>query len=714
MTGFIFKFACAMVLGVCLTGYIYCSWTIVLGVLMVSWGLHACLRCLPTAWVLGLTFGVFVVVLQEDGPQLSGKLVVQGRVVSTPVGRQADVAVARWRRIDGDWVTVSGRIRVRFCDAAPFLGQTVSVLGTARSLRRRVLPGAPNPYSVAELSRVKTELVCLFSSQTQTPTVLEPSDLAGYTGVLYALATGDRSGVSKEVWDTLRKTGTSHLLAISGFHIGLVAWAAYAIVRRFSHVYALWNPQGFNERYLLVVPLIAAWSYAIGAGLPVSAQRATIMVSFIVLAKMTNRTVSPLDLVGIAAVIVLSIEPSAFASPGFQLSFMAVIGLIRMTPWFVDCVPTSHWISRWLWGAISTTVSASLFTLPVSAWWFQEISWVSPVSNLLALPWVAWVVVPVAFGAVWFPEPLSGWCFTLGDAAVSVLFFILDALSYAPLVIAFTPMACVVVVLLCLSTKRWVVAGLFAAHVSCGTQSKVLTLTMLDVGHGESILVTWPTGEHWLIDGGPPGRDVLQYLRRLGIGSLDTVIVTHGHRDHVGGLWTVLDEFPVESIWLGQSWDDRVVQIAARRGIPITQFPKQVFSVKSSEANEQSLVLPIHWGPFSALLTGDIGVSSEPEILHHVGHDFDVLKVPHHGSRHSSSESFLNGISPRIALISASGAYGLPHSETLERYRARGILVLRTDTLGTIQLRIQASGITAWSFRGDRGWIKIPIEPLMR
>ena len=370
------------------------------------------------------------------------------------------------------------------------------------------------------------------------------------------------SGVTQDMWQTLRTPGTSHLLAISGFHIGLIAWSAYAVARRLSHCVALWSPSGMNDRLLLLVPIVASWMYAIGAGLPVSALRATIMVSILVLAKMMNRTVCPLDMVGLAAVLVLSIEPSALGSPGFQLSFMAVIGLIRMTPPLMALVQTRNGVWTWLWGGVATTLSASLSTLPVAAWWFQEISWVSPLANVFALPWVAWIVVPLSFGAVWLPDPMRSMCLFLADYALGALFVGLEQISYAPLIIASTPIACLFGILLCILPKRWSIVGLMAAQLSCGTQSDALILTMLDVGHGESVLVTWPTGEHWLIDGGPPGRGVLQYLRRAGIESLDVVVVTHGHRDHVGGLWPVLEAFPVKAVWLGGSWDDRVVQIA--------------------------------------------------------------------------------------------------------------------------------------------------------
>ena len=633
MTGIIFKCSCAVVCGVWLAAHVQGSWSLFLSVFLIVWGVHACVRQRLTAMGLGLCFGLLVVSLQTEGPRLEGIVTIQGRVVSTPVGQRADLSVFRWRRIDEQWTTTSGRVRVRFCDVPPSLGQTVSILGLARPIKDSVLPYAPNPYLVSSLSRVKTEVDCRMSSLAPQFSPPESKAHAGYVGVMYALATGDRSGVTNEMWQTLRNTGTSHLLAISGFHIGLVAWSAYAVARRFSHFVALWYPSGMNDRLLLIVPIIASWMYAMGAGLPVSALRATIMVSILVVMKMINRTICPLDMVGLAAILVLSIEPSALGSPGFQLSFMAVIGLIRMTPWFMAQVKTRNLVLKWLWGGIATTLSASLSTLPVAAWWFQEISWVSPLANLFALPWVAWGVVPLSFGAVWLPDPMGSTCLFLADYALWILFTGLEQISYAPLIIAGTPIACLIGILLCLLPKRWSVLGLMAAQVSCGTQSDALILTMLDVGHGESVLVTWPTGEHWLIDGGPPGRGVLQYLRRAGIESLDVVVVTHGHRDHVGGLWPVLEAFPVKAVWLGGSWDDRVVQIAARRGIPISMNPTGTFSADASSANEQSLVLPIHWGGFSVLLTGDIGTATEPQLMREYRAPIDILKVPHHGTK---------------------------------------------------------------------------------
>ena len=659
-------------------------------VFFIVWGVHVCSTRL-TAMGLGVCFGLLVVSLQSEGPRLDGTVVIQGRVVSTPVGTRADVAVVRWRRMGAEWVPASGRVRVRFCEGPPTLGQTVSILGRARPLNHTVLPWAPNPYLVSALSRVKTEVNCRMSSKDTQRSAPEPSLRSQYSGVMVALATGDRSGVTQDMWQTLRNTGTSHLLAISGFHIGLIAWSAYAVARRLSHCVALWCPSGMNDRLLLLVPIVASWMYAIGAGLPVSALRATIMVSILVLAKMMNRTVCPLDMVGLAAVLVLSIEPVHWAhrisivlygchwldsndtaAHGFGADAewgldMAMGGIEAGECVIVDVSWPRGGFRRSLGCSVGECICAPLGSLDCGS----PVIW----CGMVAGPYG--VYVPI-----------------LADYALE-LFVGLEQISYAPLIIANAdrvPLGNPTVY----PTKALSVVGL-AAQLSCGTQSDALILTMLDVGHGESVLVTWPTREHWLIDGAARKRCVAVPWS-AGIESLtlwwspmDIATTWVG--------WPVLR--PFSHVWLGGSWDDRVVQIAARRGIPITMNPTGTFSADASSANEQSLVLPIHWGGFSVLLTGDIGTDTEPQLMREYRSPIDILKVPHHGSRYSSSESFLEGLAPRIALISASGAYGLPHRDTLERHRARDICFGRIRW--ALSNHIRPEGITGWSYRGDRG-----------
>ena len=157
----------------------------------------------------------------------------------------------------------------------------------------------------------------------------------------------------------------------------------------------------------------------------------------------------------------------------------------------------------------------------------------------------------------------------------------------------------------------------------------------------------------------------------------------------------------IDEIWFGPSWDERIAETARRRDIPV-RVESSVAQGSGSE-NDQSLVLPIHWGPFSALLTGDIGAGREAE-LPNPERPLDVLKIAHHGSKTSSSEAFLDRMRPKVALVSASGAYGLPHPEVLERYRTRNIRVLRTDTMGTIQVRIGPAGMQIWSYQPGEGW----------
>jgi competence protein ComEC len=188
--------------------------------------------------------------------------------------------------------------------------------------------------------------------------------------------------------------------------------------------------------------------------------------------------------------------------------------------------------------------------------------------------------------------------------------------------------------------------------------------------------------------------------------------LTHGHLDHAGGLWAVVEQLEIGQIWFGRSWDERVFLTAAERGIEIVLDPDTALSMnrQSRSDNDRSLVLPIQSGPFSVLLTGDIGAKREAS-LGSLGR-VDVLKVAHHGSATSSSERMLDQLKPAIALISTSGAYGLPHPDVLERYRKRGIVVLRTDTLGTISLRFEDTGLTGWHHRAGEGWQSLDLGEL--
>ena len=199
---------------------------------------------------------------------------------------------------------------------------------------------------------------------------------------------------------------------------------------------------------------------------------------------------------------------------------------------------------------------------------------------------------------------------------------------------------------------------------------------------------------------GPAGRAVLQYLRRQRYDKLDVVAITHGHLDHAAGLWPVVKEMRIDEIWFGPSWDERIAETARRR----TSGSGRIVGNAGEWLGERpEFGLPIHWGPFSALLTGDIGAGREAE-LPNPERPLDVLKIAHHGSKTSSSEAFLDRMRPKVALVSASGAYGLPHPEVLERYRTRNIRVLRTDTLGTIQARIGPAGMQIWSYQPGEGW----------
>jgi len=556
---------------------------------------------------------------------------------------------------------------------------------------------------------IQTQLHCIQQGVPPKPPPVLDLDRGTHIGILVALATGDRSGVSKDTWSLLRRTGTAHLLAISGFHIGLVAWFGYLLGQALARLYVFIDERGLPSFWVFGFSVLVAWGYALGAGLPVSAQRAAMMVTLVASAKALDRQIPVGNLLGLAGIAVLGFDPSAIASPGFQLSFMAVVGLVRVTPWVTERLGNPTGWKSWGVKGFAATVGATVGTLPVAGWWFQEIAPWSPLANLIALPWVAWVVVPCAFGAVWLPGVLSDWALAGGEWGMSTLVWVLSMLNSPPIVFALGPWGCLLGVVLCLLPSRFAVVLLFLAQLSLERPMTGMTLTLLDVGHGEAIVVEWPERKVWLVDGGPPGRSVLQYLRRQGHGRLDVVALTHGHTDHAGGLWAVVEQMPIQTLWFGPSWDERIAQMAREREIPVVVEPELSLPSEGGSDNDQSLVLPIHWGPFSVLLTGDVEHQRERSLMKQFAKPVDVLKVAHHGSKTSSSPEVLDTLQPRIALISASGAYGLPHPDVLERYRSRGIRVLRTDTLGTIQLRFEEQHITAWHHRAGKGWRRLPM-----
>ena len=656
------------------------------------------------------------------GPALVGRCSLRARVLPLRAGGAQLVAVEAFTREGAPWEPARGRLLVDFGEAEPVAGARVLVWGQARPPRPELLPGAPDSGRVAWLAGARTRLgATRWRSLGPSPPPRPEPPPCRHRGMLRALALGDRSELPEGLPELLRATGTSHLLAISGLHLGLVAgmlgWAGTRLAR------ALWPGRPRGRAWVLgaLCMVAGAWAYGQLAGWPVSAVRAALMLAGVGLALALGRGREPRQLLGLAAFATVLGEPALAATASWQLSFGALLGLILLGPRLVRALPPDldPVLDRCLRGG-AATVAATVGTLPAAAWWFQELAVTAVPANLAALPLVGLVATPGALLSVALP----GWA---GELAAAVACAALDlALGWLQLLRgpslhpAVGPLCALLLVTLPLLARRPFLAGL-AALVALGLRLRPtagLLVSFLAVGQGSAVLVEWPDGRRWLVDGGPSPDAVLRHLRRRGVRSLDAVVATHPHPDHIGGLQAVVDALHPGALWLprppepGEEAYAALVGAAQAAGATVRSpgdpavpalHPVSGWRAKGRSANEESLVLLLAYGRHSVLLTGDIEEQAEASLSPSLG-PVDVLGVPHHGSRSSSSEAFVQALRPRVAVISCGrdNSFGHPHASVVARYRDS--LLLRTDQHGTVELRSDGLELSLRSWLPGEGW----------
>jgi competence protein ComEC len=551
-----------------------------------------------------------------------------------------------------------------------------------------------------------------------------------HRGIVLALAIGDRQQIDRDQWQLLMRTGTNHLVAISGLHVGLVAGFAFITVRRLWRLSARASTYWPAAKAGAIAGLLAATVYALLAGFSVPTQRALVMIAVVMLALLLQRHTRPSALLALALILVLLMDPMAVLAPGFWLSFGAVaVILYGMSG---RLAMRSLW---WRWGRVQWLVALGLF--PALLLLFQKTSLVAPLANLLAVPWVSLVTVPLTLaGAVLLGTlPVLGeWLLGLALWSVDALWWWLELLGQwrfaqwsqiAPPAWAMT--AALLGLLWMLAPRgvptRWVgVFGFFPLVFMSPTalllgEAKV---ALLDVGQGLATVVQ--TQNHVLVfDAGPrfssgfnTGEAVVApYLLAQGRRRIDTLIVSHGDNDHIGGVPALLKSLPVQQLLsselqkiklnghteidvqpceAGQQWQWDGVQFAMLN-------PTGRRHRGGRRVNNRSCVLRVQAGSQSVLLTGDIEQAAEREMVERLAADLksDVLVVPHHGSKTSSSLEFVATVSPEFALfpVGYRNRYGFPKAQIVQRYRNRRVQLFDTASHGAIELQLGgANGLT--------------------
>jgi competence protein ComEC len=595
--------------------------------------------------------------------------------------------------------------------------------------------------------------------------------------LIKALAIGDKSSISILQWRVLTNTGTSHLMAISGLHIGLASLFAYLIIRHAVPVFIMKRIPA--QHVALIAGLFTAFLYALIAGLSVPTQRAIIMLFVLSVMILIRRNHRPVDALGFALMLVLLIDPLAVLSAGFWFSFSAVsVIFISITSTHQQAshklasqrqngmddsifirifIRVKLVLKQWVW----LQLLISLFLLPLSLFMFQQVSLVSPVANLLLIPYVSFLVVPLVLLAIIFSFLLpsfSALLFTLAAALLDFIWPLLSYLSSLPYAVWLRGdidvnklLAATFAILLLfyaakISERIFSTAGkqhfTYASWalrlLSCLLFLPLLIthdadfsageyqLTVLDVGQGSAAVIR--TQNHVAVfDAGAKFSDrlnagsgvVIPYLRSQGVQSLDRLIISHGDSDHIGGAQAIIDEYP-ELILIGQDIED--LQTGNKQtcvagvewhwdGVDFVFLSPEINDVSSSKdgkRNNHSCVLQVTSVAGSILLTGDIEKKTEKRLLEKYGQQLasDVFIVPHHGSNTSSSMAFIQAVDSKISLISAGykNRYRLPDRRVVARYRSDERDFLQTDRSGAITIRLLAdTGFTIEKYREKAG-----------
>lgn len=555
---------------------------------------------------------------------------------------------------------------------------------------------------------------------------LLPAEESGYAA---ALISGDRSGLSEVFYSQLGQSGTRHVVAVSGMHIGILMGAILLLL-------------GNRRRLAAMLGLPLIWFFSFAVGMTPSVVRSAVMQTFLLLAPILHRENDPPTSTLTALMLILLPNPRAILDVGLQLSFASVAGILLFSDWIYRRLLDMQWcagIKRLRFpGAVLRTAAAGAaaavsvipLTMPLSLLYFGMFSMAAPLSSILIVP-----VIPYCFSLGLLTALLGMLWPPLGAAVAWLLRWLVDYCMAMTRWIAALPFASVssgngymlifltgfyAAVLFLTAEKRrcrlrvsaGCAAGLFCICLVLSAYEydrADLSVTMLDVGQGQCVLVT-SRGCSALYDcggEGDPAQTAAQFLQGMGRRTLDFLAVSHYDEDHAGGVPQLLRSVAVKTLYLPPEPDERgmqaeILRAAEERGCSVCYVTEDLaVSFGSASAMLYAPVAPgagndasvaAHWrcGEFDVLLTGDMDASAEKKLIYRHGlSDIEVLVAGHHGAETSTGTAALNLTEPEIVLISVGdgNSYGHPAAGTLQRLKACGAAVYRTDQCGTITVR---------------------------
>ena len=540
------------------------------------------------------------------------------------------------------------------------------------------------------------------------------------SNIMKSIVLGQYSYLDEEDLVKFRDLGLAHILAVSGLHIGIIAGI---LVYVFGYL-------GLDRRINLTLTIIILWIYAYIIGNPASVIRANIMFTMLLLAELLREPYDSINILCFSAFLMIIKNPYIVFDIGFQLSYMATFSLLYLGPKLNNIFPKS----------IGGILAVQIGLLPIQAYYFNNIPILSIVANLFLIPLFSIALVLSMF-LIFLPSFLLPIIKVLGiiiNTLLNVEFLGIEILSSFPRLVlklhspnVFEILSYYLILIMVLNNIKvrkvnpYIIKSIvlytmliLILNLSLLNLDESISIKFIDVGQGDSVLIQTQNGNYLIDTGGnifgnfDIGKNILcPYLEKEGIFKLKGVFISHFDVDHCKGLIYLIDNMEIEKIYIGYTrpgniYYDEILRKAKAREVPIVLLKtKDSFKLDSNTSitvhgpdekildtqnsdNDLSMVLMLNYLDQNILFTGDIEKIGEDILIGNMEEKIDFLKVPHHGSKTSSSKELLDSIKPNIGFISVgrNNSFGHPHGEVLERYYNKNIEVFRTDELGLINL----------------------------
>ena len=588
-------------------------------------------------------------------------------------------------------------------------------------------------------------------------------------GILPALSLGVSKTLDQDTRQTFATLGIAHVLAVSGLHFGLIAAAlTWVMARLVSRSPYIMRRMG-RKRATMLFSALFLWLYILIVGAPVSAQRAMIMMYACMLGHLCGRKPESFRNLSLAGIFILILDPHALFSAGFQLSFGAVLGIFcsndlvqaPLKLWFKKHVRRER-LRHWLQGMVTVlvmTIGATLVTAPVSIWHFGQLPLLGMLTNLVVIPFVSFILLPLSLLATLLAgvEPVGSF---VGIMAGYAEYGCVHAMSW---VAAHIPLSCVklpphpMVMLVFSGVALMTIAGKWASpwrkrltrttavaaaivllisviSPTFWTSPAGVRMTFIAMGQADATLLEFPDGTRMLVDAGNAvgstydmgNARILPYLRSHGIDHIHYLVLTHPDHDHYAAMESIIKNVSVGEFWFnGEHAQEpaycQLLDALQAHGIPtinvqetpalhefgdaslIRLWPEDALISQETSRNARSLVFRLQYGQYTALLMGDAGFEVEEKLAERYGMQLDstLLKAGHHGSRFATSDAWLELTRPEFVVFSAgiNNRYHFPSHETTRRCAAHGAQMFSTDSAGTIRVTTNGQKVTietAW------------------